>query len=462
MSEALREELRVAKRDKDALEQNAEALQVEAERWRQEAESLQERLAAGVAPEVSEEELLEARDKADRLQFQLEQARRDTEVLVMRSKEAIREELREQHARELAVRDELIALLREKLPVGGGDIAPSVVVVEPDPSKFGGGSTDEDALTGAPEMADMTKGGGPGEVKSPPSKMALPSLPKFSGDKADGEDFDRWVRRLRRHAELEWWSDRQKLLQFELHLTGKAEQLYDLLPADSKSTFTAATESLKGQLHPVQNEALLSAQLMKRKQGSGESVDEYAQELEALFEKSYGRRSGMDHASKELLKRDLFVQGLTLKWQEKVLPSAATFADALHQARAAEEHAKQLNEIHKGTSKASTPRTTGAASGGPSEPRSNPPKTTEPANVAPTSRTSMRGRCHGCGSLRHRVRECPQRQPPSEARGRDGGATSSVVTAAVETQDQDGESLDDRCRRLREEWMAAEHQKMGQ
>ena len=84
------------------------------------------------------------------------------------------------------MRDELIALLREKLPVGVGDIAPAVVVVEQDPFKFGGRSTDEDTLTGTPEMADTTKGSGPGEVKSPPSKMALPSLFMFSGDKADG------------------------------------------------------------------------------------------------------------------------------------------------------------------------------------------------------------------------------------------------------------------------------------
>ncbi len=45
----------------------------------------------------------------------------------------------------------------------------------------------------------------------------------------------------------------------------------------------------------------------------------------------------MDQSSKEMLKRDLFVQGVALKWQEKVLPSASTFGDAMHQARLAEE-----------------------------------------------------------------------------------------------------------------------------
>lgn len=56
----------------------------------------------------------------------------------------------------------------------------------------------------------------------------------------------------------------------------------------------------------------------------------------------------MDVVSKELLKRDLFIQGLSLKWQEKALPSAATFADALHHARAAEEQDMLLGELHRG------------------------------------------------------------------------------------------------------------------
>ena len=88
---------------------------------------------------------------------------------------------------------------------------------------------------------------------------------------------------------------------------------------------------------------------MKRKQRADETVDNYSQDFESLFEKSYGKRLGMDVASRELLKRDLFVQGLLMKWQEKVLQSANSFDDALHQARAAEEQKKQLLEIHDTT-----------------------------------------------------------------------------------------------------------------
>ncbi len=46
------------------------------------------------------------------------------------------------------------------------------------------------------------------------------------------------------------------------------------------------------------------------------------------------------------LKRDLFVR-LILKWHEKVLPTAESFTEALHQARTAEEQERQLAEMHK-------------------------------------------------------------------------------------------------------------------
>ena len=138
-----------------------------------------------------------------------------------------------------------------------------------------------------------------------------------------------------------------KLLQFELHLTGKAESIYEVLSAELKGSYASATRALGERLRPARREALTSAQLLRRQQRAGETVDEYVREFEHLFEKSYGNRSGLDQAFKEVLKRDLFVQGLLLKWQEKVLPSAKTFADAPYQARMIEEQERQLLEIHQ-------------------------------------------------------------------------------------------------------------------
>ena len=83
-------------------------------------------------------------------------------------------------------------------------------------------------------------------------------------------------------------------MQLELRLKGQAERLYEVLPTESKTSFSSAVESLKKRLVPARRDALLSAQLMKRKQLPSESVDQYAQEFETLFDYSYGRRSGMD------------------------------------------------------------------------------------------------------------------------------------------------------------------------
>ena len=80
--------------------------------------------------------------------------------------------------------------------------------------------------------------------------------------------------------------------------------MYEVLPASAKDTFSRAIKSLKKRLQPIANKALLSSELMKRKQRTGESVSTYTQELEVLFEKSYGKRQGMDLTSKELLKRN--------------------------------------------------------------------------------------------------------------------------------------------------------------
>ena len=166
----------------------------------------------------------------------------------------------------------------------------------------------------------------------------IETLTKFSGEDTEDEGaFKRWLHKLERVAELYKWSDGEKLVQFELLLTGRAEKLYKLLSAGEDGSFKSATKALQKRLTPAGREALRSAQLMRRRQQTNESVDEFAQEFETLFEQSYGRRQGMDESSCAMLKRDLFIQGLLLKWQEKVLPSPETFADALYQARTMEE-----------------------------------------------------------------------------------------------------------------------------
>ena len=408
-----------------------------------------------------QDQLDEARDDADRKQWEVDQLQRDLELETMRAKESVRGELHAAHALELQTRDDLVQLLKTRVAELEKQLQRSGqgTTLSQGGSEVRGGGSSKPPGTGDEHSTSSTQGSEGVNPELPTRKLTLPPLPKFTGDKADEDAFERWTRRLSRHAEHEKWTDREKLLQLEIHLAGRAEQIYEVLTSESKATFSKAVDALKQRLHPVRSEALLSAQLMRRKQQYSESVDQYAQDFESLFEKSYGRRSGMDLSSKEMLKRDLFVQGLTLKWQEKVLPSAATFSDALHQARLAEEQHKQLGEIHKGrVQERPQPK---KATGKPTDPASATGETTQSGTSStPTSTASRLGRCFRCGSLRHKARECPQRQPPTESSGRAGTrtATSSTVTAA---RNSPAESLEDRCARLQKEWRTAEHQRMS-
>ncbi len=70
-------------------------------------------------------ELDESRDQVDRLEWELESARRDSEPLVTRAKA----EVRADHKKELEARDELITLFQEKIKMlrEGHETLPTVV-----------------------------------------------------------------------------------------------------------------------------------------------------------------------------------------------------------------------------------------------------------------------------------------------------------------------------------------------
>ena len=137
-------------------------------------------------------------------------------------------------------------------------------------------------------------------VRVAPRRLSLTSVPEFNGEKLDDEEaFNRWIKKLEKHAEICRWSVREKLLQFELHLVGRAEAVYKTLPTEVKGSFTTAVEALRKRLQPPKRDALRSAQLIKRKQQSDEHVDKYAQDFEALFDKSYGNREGVQRHAEE-------------------------------------------------------------------------------------------------------------------------------------------------------------------
>ena len=279
-SESAQEDLEEARRDKQQLE---EELHDAHQRLEEASAALEEALAelstarsaGGRDPRGSEVEELtqemedlrsryeEAEDLTHQKQWELDQLQSQCELDTLRAKESLREELKAAHAQELKVRDDLIEMLRARLadseaspkPKGTQAGVKKVTFAPSVPSPKAGAEE-------APAAKQEDKEEGAAKVTR---KVTLPSIPRFSGEKVEDGAFERWTKKLLRHAELEKWTEREKLLQLELHLTNRAEQLYEVLPAESKTEFSKAVEALGKRLQPVKSEALLSAQLLKRK-----------------------------------------------------------------------------------------------------------------------------------------------------------------------------------------------------
>ena len=139
-----------------------------------------------------------------------------------------------------------------------------------------------------------------------------------------------------------------------------------------------------------------------------------------------------------------------------MLPLAKTFHDALHQTHAAEQQEKQLSNLHcsglgtklnsnvKPMASARTKKTTVTFQ---KEPRLAKPDTAPRKSKVP-------GLCCECRQPGHHWHDCPERKPPGKTPGKvraSQRATSSAVSAA-----HSHEKSEDRCQRLRQEWVDAE------
>ena len=186
----------------------------------------------GEAVEVSSvlREVEQARDEAldaiDRSQWELDKMKRDMQQLVRETVESLR--------------SEFVAMCKKH--VTGTDS-------EGLGTSLGGGS-----LESSDTHLDEPTGKSKGKSAHVPESLKLPPLPAFDGDNREDVDaLSRWLAKLGKHAELMQWSERTKLLQFELHLTGRAERVYELLPSSAKSSFEKASQALSERLYPIES-----------------------------------------------------------------------------------------------------------------------------------------------------------------------------------------------------------------
>ncbi len=93
--------------------------------------------------------------------------------------------------------------------------------------------------------------------------------------------------------------------------------MYESLPAQKRREYETARDSLREHLQPVRLESYTRLLFNGRKQRSGESVTDFAQDLQRLMEKAYSRHD-LEPSLKDKILLGQFEQGLLTKWKRQL------------------------------------------------------------------------------------------------------------------------------------------------
>lgn len=180
---------------------------------------------------------------------------------------------------------------------------------------------------------DQTFPAQPSTTPVPASAIAhlhLPRMTKFAGEKIDNdESLDQFIREFERHASLAGWTGDVKRLQFEVHLTGRALRMYESLPAEKRLDYNSARDALREQLQPVKLDSFKRSQFNSRRQQPGETVSDFAQDIQRLMDKAYACHS-LEPSLRDKILLGQLEQGLLTKWKHHLRYLLDTFQDALY------------------------------------------------------------------------------------------------------------------------------------
>ncbi|MEW8546514.1 MAG: zinc finger CCHC domain-containing protein [Candidatus Thiodiazotropha sp.] len=131
-----------------------------------------------------------------------------------------------------------------------------------------------------------------------------PRLPPFTGK----ETWKVWFNRFEEVAKRQKWSDEERLDEMLPRLQGVAgEFVFGQLTHSIRTDYKALCKELKNRFRVVETSKTFGVQFSRRNQKSGESVEEYADELKKLYDKAYAKRD-KETRREDLLQR--FLDGL--------------------------------------------------------------------------------------------------------------------------------------------------------
>ena len=287
----------------------------------------------------------------------------------------------------------------------------------------------------------------------------LPPLTKFNGENCDGEGetFQDWIEQFEMVATVCRWDDQAKLVNLVTRLKGQAYSFFRSCTPQQRMSYHSLTTELGKRFTPVRIQVVQTSLFHERRQGSTESVDDFAQDLRSLFYKAYPRAHqgalevvGMGQS----VLANQFVSGLRTDIKAKVAGSEGGFDQLLAKARFEEAKLRDLSGCKPRSTIAPSPR-----------PVFNPPQSqhsqskqggAQDLKLASKTNQSNVARCYTCGSTAHLAKRCPARKGsgPAETPGRGhrpGGSQIANITPSHEsTQEPRAESVAELRQRLQE------------
>ena len=266
---------------------------------------------------------------------------------------------------------------------------------------------------------------------------SLPPLLCFDGH-SDGDDteFLLWIERFEERARLSKWTEETKLCQLRLHLAKLADQVFQMLPKEDKSSYSRAVGALKKRFRSVEIEELKGLEFHRRVQGE-ESIEQLGMDLQKLGHKAFPATEGKEF---DRLLKGRFYQALHPRWQRKLNAPRPdeTFPQLFERARMLEQHEKQFTASAACRTETPSKKSKPSAQAGGSRPPTTSQKSQKPQESVPAQASAPKvvRLCHVCREPGHFVRNCPIRFKNSkhESPGRSTNE-STARTSAVEVKE---------------------------
>ena len=263
-------------------------------------------------------------------------------------------------------------------------------------------------------------------IRSVPLMGQLPQIPRFTGEgRATGESFSEWHEHFENVAMLAGWNDHWKLVHLTSNLRDTAMAFYRSCGPDVRSQYVLLVAAMRRRFTPIRLTAVQAQLFHNRQQQEKETVDQFAQDLQKLYNLAYAGATSEGPQAERMgrtLLANQFVTGLRPDLKRKIIGTEGSLEELVLKARFEEAKARELvGDKSRANAPNRGPRPIGPSSTStPPVTTSSPPASSAQDNPPSGARGGTRIKCYNCGLDGHMARNCPypkKGRREEEARG---------------------------------------------